>query len=41
MTPTSVKPRLSFWQIVNMNVGVFGIQFTLGLRQANVRPNYK
>ena len=24
------KAHLSFWQIVNMNVGFFGIQFSFG-----------
>ena len=39
MTPT--KPHLSFWQIVNMNVGFFGIQFSFGLQQANMSPIYQ
>jgi maltose/moltooligosaccharide transporter len=30
------KPRLSFWQIWNMSVGFFGIQFGFGLQNANV-----
>ena len=34
------KPRLSFWQIVNMNFGFFGIQFSFGLQQANMSPIY-
>jgi maltose/moltooligosaccharide transporter len=34
------KPRLSLWQIVNMNVGFFGIQFSFGLQQANMSPIY-
>jgi maltose/moltooligosaccharide transporter len=34
------KPRLSFWQIVNMNVGFFGIQFSFGLQQSNMSPIY-
>jgi maltose/moltooligosaccharide transporter len=34
------KPQLSFWQIVNMNVGFFGIQFSFGLQQANMSPIY-
>ena len=38
---TSIKPRLSFWQIVNMNVGFFGIQFSFGLQQANMSPIYQ
>ena len=35
------KPRLSFWQIVNMNLGFFGIQFSFGLQQSNMSPIYK
>ena len=34
------KPHLSFWQILNMNVGFFGIQFSFGLQQANMSPIY-
>ena len=36
-----MKPRLSFWQIVNMNVGFFGIQFSFGLQQSNMSPIYQ
>lgn len=32
------KPTLSFWQIWNMNVGFFGIQFSFGLQQTAVNP---
>ncbi len=35
------KLRLSFWQIVNMNVGFFGIQYSFGLQQSNMSPIYK
>lgn len=35
------KPRLTFWQILNMNVGFFGIQFSFGLQQSNMSPIYK
>jgi maltose/moltooligosaccharide transporter len=35
------KPRLRFWQIINMNVGFFGIQFSFGLQQSNMSPIYK
>jgi maltose/moltooligosaccharide transporter len=35
------KPRLAFWQILNMNVGFFGIQFSFGLQQSNMSPIYK
>ena len=38
---TTHKPRLAFWQIVNMNVGFFGIQFSFGLQQSNMSPIYK
>jgi maltose/moltooligosaccharide transporter len=34
------KPRLSFWQIINMNVGFFGIQYSFGLQQNSVAPIY-
>lgn len=35
------KPRLSFWQILNMNFGFFGIQFSFGLQQSNMSPIYR
>ncbi len=35
-----IKPRLSFWQIINMNVGFFGLQYSFGLQQANMSPIY-
>ena len=35
------KPLLSPWQILNMNVGFFGIQFSFGLQQANMSPIYQ
>ena len=34
------KPNLSFWQILNMNVGFFGIQYSFGLQQSAVTPIY-
>ena len=34
------KPYLSFWQIINMNVGFFGIQYSFGLQQSAVNPIY-
>jgi maltose/moltooligosaccharide transporter len=37
--PTN-KPRLSFTQIINMNVGFFGIQYSFGLQQSAVNPIY-
>ena len=30
------KPRLSFWQILNMSFGFLGIQFGFALQNANV-----
>ncbi len=35
------KPRLSVSQIVNMNVGFLGIQFSFGLQQASMSPIYQ
>ncbi len=37
----TLKPRLSFWQILNMNFGFFGIQYSFGLQQSNMSPIYK
>lgn len=37
---TLSKPRLSFWQIINMNLGFFGIQYSFGLQQSAVNPIY-
>lgn len=34
------KPKLSFLQIINMNVGFFGIQYSFGLQQSAVNPIY-
>ena len=34
------KPRLSFWQIINMKVGFFGIQYSFGLQQTAINPLY-
>lgn len=36
----SFKPRLTFSQIINMNVGFFGIQYSFGLQQSAVNPIY-
>ncbi len=36
-----MKPTLTFSQILNMNVGFFGIQFSFGLQQANMSPIYQ
>lgn len=38
---TIIKPRLTFSQIVNMNFGFFGIQYSFGLQQSNMSPIYK
>ncbi len=35
------KPSLSFWQIINMNFGFFGLQYSFGLQQANMEPIYR
>ncbi len=32
------KPTLSFSQIINMNVGFFGIQYSFGLQQSAINP---
>ncbi len=34
------KTKLNFWQIWNMNVGFFGIQYSFGLQQSAVNPIY-
>jgi maltose/moltooligosaccharide transporter len=34
------KPRLTFWQIVNMNLGFFGLQFSFGLEQNSMSAIY-
>ena len=38
---TALKPQLSLWQILNMNIGFFGIQYSFGLQQANMSPIYQ
>src|SRR4030081_2193117 len=35
------RPQLSFMQILNMNVGFFGIQYSFGLQQSNMSPIYR
>lgn len=32
------KPSLTFWQILNMNVGFLGIQYSFGLQQTAINP---
>ena len=41
MTQARPRARLTFGQIVNMNVGFFGIQYSFGLQQGNMSPIYK
>ncbi|MGE0589019.1 MAG: MFS transporter [Cyclobacteriaceae bacterium] len=36
-----MKLRLTFGQIINMNFGFFGIQYSFGLQQSNMSPIYK
>jgi maltose/moltooligosaccharide transporter len=38
---TARKPQLSLWQILQMNFGFFGIQYSFGLQQANMSPIYQ
>jgi maltose/moltooligosaccharide transporter len=35
------KRRLNFWQILTMNFGFFGVQFSFGLQQSNMSAIYK
>ena len=35
------KPKLSFWQIWNMNVGFLGVQFSFGLQQTAISPIFQ
>ena len=35
------KQQLSFWQILTMNFGFFGVQFSFGLQQSNMSAIYK
>lgn len=36
----NIKPKLKFLDIINMNVGFFGIQYSFGLQQSAVNPIY-
>ena len=36
-----IKPALSLSQIINMNIGFFGIQYSFGLQQSNMSPIYR
>ena len=40
-TTAPQRPRLTFAQILNMNVGFFGIQYSFGLQQSNMSPIYR
>jgi maltose/moltooligosaccharide transporter len=40
LSTTTSKPKLSFTDIINMNVGFFGIQYSFGLQQSAVNPIY-
>ena len=40
MTAGPTKPKLSLRQIVQMNVGFLGLQFSFGLQQSNMSPIY-
>ena len=35
------KPRMTFWQVFNMNVGFLGIQFSFGLQQTVISPIFQ
>ena len=35
------KKQLNFWQILTMNFGFFGVQFSFGLQQSNMSAIYK
>lgn len=39
--PENLRPRLSLWRIVQMNIGFFGLQFSFGLQQSNMAPIYR
>lgn len=38
--PAGLKPRLSPWRILEMNLGFLGLQFSFGLQQGNMGPIY-
>lgn len=40
MHSSSIKPRLTFWQLWNMSFGFFGIQFGFALQNANISRIY-
>lgn len=37
---TASPPHLSMWQIVQMNIGFLGLQFSFGLQQSSMGPIY-
>ena len=39
--PTITRPTLTFGQILNMNFGFFGIQYSFGLQQSSMSPIYR
>ena len=36
-----LRPHLTFAQILSMNFGFFGIQYSFGLQQGNMSPIYR
>lgn len=40
MTVNTLKPHLSLAQIIQMNIGFLGLQFSFGLQQSNMNPIY-
>jgi maltose/moltooligosaccharide transporter len=40
MSALPTPPALSLRQIIQMNVGFFGLQFSFGLQQSNMSPIY-
>jgi maltose/moltooligosaccharide transporter len=40
MTTSTRKPHLSLWQIMQMNLGFLGLQYSFGLQQSNMAPIY-
>jgi maltose/moltooligosaccharide transporter len=40
VTAIRIKPHLSLWRIVQMNMGFLGLQFSFGLQQGNMAPIY-
>lgn len=39
--PGIIRPHLSVWRILQMNIGFFGLQFSFGLQQSNMAPIYR